>query len=120
LGEPPSTHNDDLWVFDHKTVATNLDPGGQTCGDCHARDYCVNCHATGAVTVDHDTMATNHAKVIRDQGNTACAYCHLPVYCARCHADPVLPITTPFSHGPQTGNLPDLPTGVSWPLTPRT
>ena len=43
---------------------------------------------TGAVTVDHDTMSTNHAQVIRDQGNQACAYCHQPVYCARCHAEP--------------------------------
>jgi hypothetical protein len=80
----------------------------------------VNCHSTGAVTVDHDEMATNHAKVIRDQGNTACAYCHQPVYCARCHADPVLPVTTPFSHGPQGSPLPDQPEGVSWPLSPRT
>ncbi|MHB8891710.1 MAG: NapC/NirT family cytochrome c [Candidatus Limnocylindrales bacterium] len=120
LGEPPSTHDDGLWVFNHKNVTTELDPGGQSCGECHARDYCVNCHATGAVTVDHDTMATNHAKVIRDQGNTACAYCHQPVYCARCHAEPVLPVTSPSSQGATGEALPDLPTGVSWPLTPRT
>ena len=119
LGEPPATHNEELWVFNHKNVATDVDPGGQTCVQCHARDYCVNCHSTGAVTVKHDVMATNHAQIIREQGPTACAYCHQPVYCARCHAEPVLPITTPFSHGPATGGLPDLPTGVSWPLTPR-
>ena len=119
LGEPPETHNEELWVFNHKSVATSMDPEGQTCVQCHARDYCVNCHSTGAVTVQHDVMATNHAQIIRDQGSTACAYCHQPVYCARCHAEPVLPITTPFSHGPATGGLPDLPTGVSWPLTPR-
>jgi nitrate/TMAO reductase-like tetraheme cytochrome c subunit len=119
LGEPPATHNDELYVFNHRNVATDVDPGGQSCGECHARDYCVNCHATGAVTVDHDTMATNHAKVIRDQGNTACAYCHQPVYCARCHREPVLPITTPFSQGP-TGQG-DVPEGVAWPLVvPRT
>ena len=99
LGEPPSTHADDpLWVFNHKSVATSLDPGRQSCGECHARDYCVNCHATGAVTVAHDDMATNHAQVIREQGNQACSYCHLPVFCARCHAEPVLPVTTPLSH----------------------
>ena len=120
LGEPPSTHNDELWVFNHKNVAESLDPGGTSCGECHARDYCVNCHSTGAVTVDHDEMATNHAKVIRDQGNTACAYCHQPVFCARCHDEPVLPITTPFSEGPETTPVPDQPTSVSWPLTPRT
>ena len=120
LGEPPSTHDDELWVFNHKNVAESLDPGGTSCGECHARDYCVNCHSTGAVTVDHDTMSTNHAQVIRDQGNTACAYCHQPVYCARCHDEPVLPITTPFSEGPETTPVPDQPSSVSWPLTPRT
>jgi nitrate/TMAO reductase-like tetraheme cytochrome c subunit len=119
LGAPPSTHDDELWVFNHKNVATSIDPGGTSCGECHARDYCVNCHSTGAVTVDHDEMATNHAKVIRAQGNTACAYCHQPVFCARCHNEPVLPVTTPFSEGPTTQNLPDQPSGVSWPLTPR-
>ncbi len=119
LGQPPSTHSDSLWVFDHKNVAESVDPGGISCGECHARDYCVNCHSTGAVTVDHDEMATNHAKVIRDQGNTACAYCHQPVFCARCHNEPVLPVTTPFSEGPTSQSLPDQPSGVSWPLTPR-
>jgi nitrate/TMAO reductase-like tetraheme cytochrome c subunit len=121
LGEPPSTHVDDqLWVFNHKAVATSIDPGGQTCGECHARDYCVNCHATGAVTVDHDEMATNHAKIIREQGNTACAYCHQPAYCARCHKDPVLPITTPFSEGVESSSpAPSSPAGVLWPLAPR-
>lgn len=120
LGEPPSTHDDRLYVFNHKNVATNVDPGGQTCGECHARDYCVNCHQTGAVTVDHDAMSTNHAQVIRSQGNTACAYCHQPVYCARCHREPVLPVTTPFSQGPKGTPVPDQPQGVAWPLTPRT
>jgi nitrate/TMAO reductase-like tetraheme cytochrome c subunit len=119
LGEPPSTHTDDsLWVFNHKNVAVSLDPGGQSCGDCHARDYCVNCHATGAVSVDHDTMATNHAKVIREQGNQSCAYCHQPVSCARCHGgDPVLPVTTPNSHGPEPGK-PEEGSGLAWPLVP--
>lgn len=117
LGEPPSTHTDKLWVFNHKSVATSIDPGGQSCGECHARDYCVNCHSTGAVTIDHDEMATNHAAVIRRQGNTACAYCHQPVYCARCHREQVLPVTTPFLQGRTL--LPAVAAGgVSWPLSP--
>ncbi len=116
LGQPPSTHTSDpLWVFNHRSVATKVDPGGTSCGECHARDYCVNCHSTGAVTVDHDTMSTNHAAVIRAQGNTACAYCHQPVYCARCHTGQVLPVTTPFIHGPTSQT--EVPEGVSWPLT---
>jgi hypothetical protein len=119
LGEPPATHDDSLWVFTHRSVATSLDPGNQSCGNCHAKDYCVNCHSTGAVTVDHDTMATNHAGVIRDQGNQACAYCHQPVFCATCHGkDPVLPVTTPFSQGSLPA--PDgRAAGVSWPLIAR-
>ena len=122
LGEPPSTHADDaLWVFNHKNVATSVDPGGQTCGECHARDYCVNCHATGAVSIDHDEMATNHAKVIREQGNQACAYCHQPVFCARCHKQPVLPVTTPLSHPAGEGSVQsveDQPAGLAFPLKP--
>jgi nitrate/TMAO reductase-like tetraheme cytochrome c subunit len=107
LGQPPTTHNDALWVFDHKSVAKSVDPGGQECGQCHAKDFCVNCHSTGAVTVDHDEMATNHAAVIRRQGNSACAYCHQPVFCASCHGkDQVLPITTPFSSAPQSSGAP--------------
>jgi nitrate/TMAO reductase-like tetraheme cytochrome c subunit len=112
LGQPPSTHADPLYVFTHRSVATSVDPGGQSCGGCHARDYCVNCHKTGAVTVKHDTMMTNHAQVIRDQGNGACAYCHQPVYCARCHAEKVLPVTAPFITQPQGA----VPSGLSWPL----
>ena len=119
LGEPPTTHQDNMWVFSHKGVATSVDPGGQSCGECHARDYCVNCHSTGAVTVQHDEMATNHAAVIRRQGNNACAYCHQPVYCARCHKEPVLPVTVPFLQG--SLQLPATPLtaaqGVSWPLS---
>ena len=134
LGEPPSTHDDQMWVFSHKAVATSVDPGGQTCGECHARDYCVNCHSTGALTINHDQMATNHAQIIRDQGNNSCAYCHQEVFCARCHKEPVLPVTSPFSQegtgavpGPVTGSLPgsltgslpaDQRSGVLWPLKP--
>jgi hypothetical protein len=103
LGEPPATHQDNMWVFSHKGFATSVDPGGQSCGECHARDYCVNCHSTGAVTVQHAEMSTNHAAVIRRQGNTACAYCHQPVYCARCHKEPVLPVTVPFLQGSLQG-----------------
>jgi nitrate/TMAO reductase-like tetraheme cytochrome c subunit len=112
LGQPPATHDDSLWVFNHKSVATSVDPGGQNCGECHARDYCTNCHKTGAVNVEHDEMATNHAKVIRETGNQACAYCHQPVYCARCHAEPVLPVTTIT----QAGLPGSAPAGIRWPL----
>jgi nitrate/TMAO reductase-like tetraheme cytochrome c subunit len=112
LGEPPDTHDDPLYVFNHKNVATSVDPGPQSCGECHARDYCVNCHDTGAVTVDHDEMMTNHAATIRESGNQSCAYCHQPVYCARCHNEPVLPVTTPTISG-----LPGpAPEGIRWPL----
>lgn len=117
LGVPPETHDDGLWVFNHRGVAPDLDPGGTSCGECHARDYCVNCHATGAVTVDHDEMLLDHARVIRESGNQACAYCHQPVYCARCHADPVLPTTLPPSSG-RSGFVPPGPPGLQWPLVP--
>jgi hypothetical protein len=117
LGEPPESHDDTLFVFNHKNVATSVDPGGQSCGQCHARDYCANCHDTGAITVDHDEMMTNHAESIRVSGNQSCAYCHQPVYCARCHGDEqVLPVTTPTN---VSGNPANAPAGIRWPLVAR-
>jgi nitrate/TMAO reductase-like tetraheme cytochrome c subunit len=124
LGEPPINHTDTLWVFNHKDVAPSTDPGGTSCGECHARDYCVSCHNTGAVDVSHDEMLVNHAQVIRESPNGAqsCTYCHQPVYCARCHSDPVMPTTRPpVSAGADTGALlrphaiPS-PPGVDFPL----
>jgi nitrate/TMAO reductase-like tetraheme cytochrome c subunit len=114
LGEPPATHNQALWVFNHKTVATSVDPGGQSCGQCHARDYCEGCHATGAININHDEMATNHAQVIRNHGNASCAYCHQPVFCAQCHTDKVLPASPSVSGEPTSA-----PAGMRWPLVAR-
>jgi nitrate/TMAO reductase-like tetraheme cytochrome c subunit len=109
MGEAPATHDDGLWVFNHKDVAVSADPGGTACGACHAQDYCVNCHQTGAVQVSHDDMLVNHAKVTADVGAAACAYCHQPAYCARCHAEPVLPGS---NAGPGTSQE----EGMRWPL----
>jgi hypothetical protein len=112
LGIPPETHDDRLWVFNHRLVAPGVDPAANTCGECHARDYCINCHVTGAVTVDHDQMLTNHAEAIRISGAASCAYCHQPVYCARCHAEPVLPGSAPVVGSGRA----ESPPGLQWPL----
>jgi nitrate/TMAO reductase-like tetraheme cytochrome c subunit len=112
LGIPPDTHDDRLWVFSHRLVAEDANPGTNSCGECHARDYCSNCHATGAITVDHDGMLTNHAQAIRISGATSCAYCHQPTYCARCHAEPVLPGGAPVGGA----SLNESPPGLRWPL----
>lgn len=112
LGIPPDTHDDTLWVFNHRLVAPDEDPGRNECGECHARDYCVNCHQTGAVDVEHDEMAFNHAESIRKAGSEACAYCHQPVYCALCHTEDVLPGTLPGN----TGALIRPPADAAWPL----
>jgi nitrate/TMAO reductase-like tetraheme cytochrome c subunit len=91
LGGAPVTHTDPLYVFNHKKLATGPDPTGTSCGQCHQRAYCQNCHDTGAVKVTHDQMLYNHAGAIRVSGGQACAYCHQPVYCATCHGKtPVL------------------------------
>ena len=123
FGKPPTTHADRLWVFDHRNVATSVDPGGQSCGQCHAKDYCENCHKTGAITVKHDEMLLNHAEVIRTSGNAACAYCHQRPYCARCHSEDVLPANGIGGIDPGgTGALGvdvDL-AGIWWPLHPGT
>jgi nitrate/TMAO reductase-like tetraheme cytochrome c subunit len=91
IGQRPDTHNDRLWVFNHKTTVVSADPSGQTCAACHTRTYCENCHSTNAVKVSHDTMVTGHASVTRQIGAAACAYCHQPAYCAQCHSNQVLP-----------------------------
>lgn len=117
IGIPPETHDDTQYVFSHKDVAPSTDPGGTSCGECHARDYCVNCHETGAVTVEHDQMLINHAESIRQSptGTEACAYCHQPAYCSRCHNEPVLPGSAPWTAaGPSA--VPKGPPGLDWPL----
>ena len=91
IGKRPATHDDRLWVFDHKSSVSAVDPGGTSCGACHTRTYCENCHDTAAVEVPHDQMTYNHAAVIQKTGSQACAYCHQPAYCSQCHANPVLP-----------------------------
>ena len=46
---------------------------GTTCGSCHQKSYCENCHTTGAVKVDHDQMLYNHAadKAVQIHGGIA-------------------------------------------------
>ncbi len=97
IGQRPTSHDDRLWVFDHKSSVSALDPGGTTCGACHTRTYCESCHKTAAVQVKHDDMMYNHAEVIKKVGYQACAYCHQPAYCSQCHAEKVLP--DPFQAG---------------------
>jgi nitrate/TMAO reductase-like tetraheme cytochrome c subunit len=117
IGIPPESHDDTQYVFNHRDYATSEDPGGTSCGECHARDYCVNCHETGAVTVEHDQMLISHAESIRQSptGTEACAYCHQPAYCSRCHTEPVLPGSAPWTAA-DTGALPKGPPGLEWPL----
>ena len=91
IGERPETHSDRLWVFNHRTEVASSDPTGTTCGACHTKTYCENCHNTSAVKVSHADMVINHAQISRDVGAQSCAYCHQPVYCAQCHADKVMP-----------------------------
>jgi hypothetical protein len=91
IGYRPDTHNDRLWVFDHKSSVTKVDPAGQTCGTCHTRTYCENCHNTPAVNVSHEDMVYNHAKVAKQTGLQACVFCHQPAYCDQCHLAGMLP-----------------------------
>jgi nitrate/TMAO reductase-like tetraheme cytochrome c subunit len=95
IGERPSTHSTPLWVFDHKTKVNSLDPAASSCGACHTRTYCENCHNTQAVNVPHDNMVYDHAAVSRQTGVRACLACHQPTYCERCHDASILePIST--------------------------
>ena len=91
IGERPATHLQPLWVFDHKTQVSMVDPASTTCGACHTRTYCENCHKTEAVNVPHDNMVYDHASVSREVGVAACVLCHQPTYCERCHPASILP-----------------------------
>jgi hypothetical protein len=44
-----------------KQPAGSVDPSGTECGTCHQRNYCENCHTTGAFKIDHDQMLYSHA-----------------------------------------------------------
>jgi len=90
IGQRPSSHLASLWVFDHKTQVTSLDPSQASCGACHTRTYCENCHNTQAVNVPHDNMVFDHASVTRKVGVDACLLCHQPTYCERCHSSSIL------------------------------
>ena len=97
IGERPASHVRALWVFDHKTQVSAVDPAGTTCGACHTRTYCENCHNTQAVNVPHDNMVYDHAAVSRQTGVGACLVCHQPTYCERCHDASIL---QPSAGGP--------------------
>jgi elongation factor Ts len=87
LGPPPTSHQDRLWVFNHKTEAGSADITNTQCSACHSQTFCTNCHSTGAVKVKHDNMLFDHASVVRDTGVQACAYCHQRPFCERCHVN---------------------------------
>jgi nitrate/TMAO reductase-like tetraheme cytochrome c subunit len=92
IGQRPPTHDNRLWIFDHKTAVSSVDPSKESCGACHTSTYCENCHSTKAVQVPHDNMIIDHAQVTREVGAQTCAYCHSPAYCSQCHgSDAVMP-----------------------------
>jgi len=91
LGVKPPTHEDKLYVFNHKNATKSLAVAGTTCAACHTKSYCENCHKSGAIKVKHTAMLYNHASEITALGGTtSCATCHQQVSCAQCHKGPVL------------------------------
>jgi hypothetical protein len=108
IGQRPQSHDDRLWLFDHKRLAGSADPTSTSCGQCHTRSYCQACHDSPAVNVPHTDMLFRHAAVIREQGVQACALCHQGPSCERCHVDGV-PGLTPGS------SQPTVPAGTARP-----
>lgn len=90
VGREPATHADTLWVFSHKDKVSSANPANTTCASCHTRNYCENCHRSGATKVSHDEMMYDHAASIRKAGIQSCAACHQPYMCSTCHKTPVL------------------------------
>jgi hypothetical protein len=94
IGPAPGTHEDPLWVFDHKDEAPSMDPAETNCAACHSQTYCSNCHSTGALDISHDDMYYSHAAVIREVSEQPCSYCHQVAFCERwfcerCHEEGV-------------------------------
>jgi hypothetical protein len=107
IGQRPETHSDRLWVFNHRTEVASSDPTGTTCGACHTKTYCENCHNTSVAKVSHADMTFNHGKISAEVGVATCAACHQPSYCAQCHADKVMP--DPYGQdSPQSGLQPSV------------
>jgi hypothetical protein len=129
IGQRPASHSDSLWLFDHRNAVSSSDPTKSSCGACHTKTYCENCHDTPVAKITHENMATNHAQVAREVGTSACASCHQRAYCAQCHANDVLPAggpaeapnpsPIPSPSGSPTGAVPsasDGPASILWPL----
>jgi nitrate/TMAO reductase-like tetraheme cytochrome c subunit len=95
VGGQPKNHDAKGFVFSHRDLATSLDPAGTSCGTCHVRSYCENCHSSGAVNVRHDQMLYSHPKAVLQSSLSTCAYCHQQSYCATCHKDLVLDAKPP-------------------------
>ncbi len=95
VGGQPESHNRKDFVFSHKGLVASVNPVGTSCGTCHVRTYCANCHNSGAIKVKHDVMLYRHSASVRESGVQPCAYCHNPSYCATCHEKPVLPVRPP-------------------------
>ena len=96
FGKPNDGHKDKLWVFNHKSQVASSDPAGTSCGGCHTRSYCENCHKSGAARVNHEEMLYQHPSAIRNAGIEACAVCHQAASCQRCHKDnPLSKSSTP-------------------------
>lgn len=90
VGGEPASHDVKNFVFGHRSFTTSIEPGSTSCGTCHVRSYCVNCHESGAVKVRHQQMLFSHATAVKKSGLQACAACHQPSYCATCHKKPLL------------------------------
>ena len=128
LGVPPASHQDKLFVFQHKTLVPSVDaafdpkaPASAACSTCHQRSYCENCHNSGAVKVTHDEMLYNHAESVRKSSLAACSYCHQPVYCETCHSKDVTggmtapPLASDLDQDAETGPAEESPS----PTTPN-
>lgn len=95
VGGEPKSHDSSGFVFSHRSLVSSVDPASTSCGTCHVRSYCVNCHSSGAIKVRHDQMLYSHPKAVLQAGLSTCSYCHQQSYCATCHKDLVLDAKPP-------------------------
>lgn len=91
----PHSH-DRGWATAHGW--TVRDAGGfgasdRTCGACHDRSFCVNCHLEEKPR-DHTSfwVRAGHG-LAADIDRTRCSVCHSQDECVRCHTDGALPVS---------------------------
>ena len=71
--------------FVHKDGFQKKQFAKATCLNCHAQQFCDNCHHKGAVTTA--PWLRYHPNIVKANGAQACFECHQETFCSNCHVN---------------------------------